>query len=259
MSKQNGSILRAEHAVSIRQVGFLSPFRWLRQGWEDMRYSLTASLGHGLIITAMGWVVVIFTNNHLYLFAAAISGFMLVSPLMAAGLYELSRRKESGLSVNFDMSLNGLRINGRRLAKLAALLVLAIFVWFGFSAMIFESYFHGELPAISGAIYQTSWITAAGTTFLVTYGAVGGVIAAGVFILTAVSVPMMMDRSTGLFAAMGTSVRAVMANLPAMLLWGSLLVVLSAIGFATQLWGMFVIIPLLGHATWHAYRVTVGT
>ena len=259
MSEQNVSTFQVEHAVSIRRVEFLSPFRWLRQGWEDMRYSLAASLGHGLIITAMGWVVVIFTNNHLYLFAAAISGFMLVSPLMAAGLYELSRRKESGLSVNFDVSLNGLRINGRRLAKLAALLVLAIFVWFGLSAMIFENYFHGELPAISGAIYQTSWITSSGATFLLTYGAVGGVIAAGVFILTAVSVPMVMDRSTGLIVAMETSVRAVMANLPAMLLWGGLLVVLTAIGFATQLWGMIVIIPLLGHATWHAYRDTVGT
>jgi uncharacterized membrane protein len=70
---------------------------------------------------------------------------------------------------------------------------------------------------------------------------------------------MIMDRSTGLLAAMGTSARAVMANLPAMLLWGGLLVVLTAIGFATQLWGMIVIIPLLGHATWHAYRDTVGT
>jgi uncharacterized membrane protein len=258
MREKNVSIHPAEHAISIRQVGLLSPLRWLGQGWADMRYSLTASLGHGLIITAMGWVVVIFTNNHLYLFAAAISGFMLVSPLMAAGLYELSRRKESGESVNFDVSLNGLRINGRRLAKLAALLVLAIFVWFGFSAIIFESYFHGELPAISGAIYQTSWITSADATFVLTYGAVGGVIAVGVFLLTAVSIPMIMDRSTGLIAAMGTSVRAVMANLPAMLLWAALLVTLTAIGFATQLWGMIVIIPLLGHATWHAYRDIVG-
>ncbi len=258
MSEQNVSTHQAEHAISIRQVGFLSPFRWLRQGWEDMRYSLTASLGHGLIITAMGWVVIIFTNNHLYLFAAAISGFMLVSPLMAAGLYELSRRKESGQPVSFDMSLNGLRINGRRLARLAALLVLSIFVWFGLSAIIFKNYFHGELPAISGAIYQTSWITSADATFLLTYGAVGGVIAVGVFLLTAVSVPMIMDRSTGLIAAMGTSVRAVMANLPAMLLWAVLLVTLTAIGFATQLWGMIVIIPLLGHATWHAYRDIVG-
>lgn len=256
MSKQDLSTRQTE--VSIKQVGLLSAFRWLRQGWEDMRYSLTASLGHGLIITAMGWVVVIFTNNHLYLFAAAISGFMLVSPLMAAGLYELSRCKESGQSVNFDVSLNGLGLNGRRLAKLAVLLVLAVLVWFGLSAMIFEKYFHGELPAISGAVYQTSWVTSAGATFLMAYGAVGGVITAGVFMLTAVSVPMIMDRSTGLFAAMGTSVRAVMANLPAMLLWGGLLVALTAIGFATQLWGMIVIIPLLGHATWHAYRDTVG-
>lgn len=257
MSEQNVSTLHAEYAVSIRQIGFLSPFRWLRQGWEDMRYSLTASLGHGLIITAMGWVVVIFTSNHLYLFAAAISGFLLVSPLMAAGLYELSRRKEAGQPVSFELSLNGLRINGRRLARLAVLLVLFIFVWFGLSAMIFKNYFHGELPAASGAIYQTSWITSGDATFLLTYGAVGGFIAAGVFILTAVSVPMIMDRSTGLIVAMGTSVRAVMANMAAMLLWAALLVTLTTIGFMTQLWGMIVIIPLLGHATWHAYRDTV--
>ena len=258
MSEQNVSTLQAEHAISIRQVGLLSPFRWLRQGWDDMRYSLTASLGHGLIITAMGWVVVMFTSNHLYLFAAAVSGFLLVSPLMAAGLYELSRRKESGQPVSFELSLNGLRVNAHRLTGLAVLLVLSIIIWFGLSAVIFKDYFHGELPAASGAIYQTSWITSGGTTFLLTYGAVGGVIAAGVFILTAVSIPMIMDRSTDLITAMTTSVRTVMANVPAMFLWAALLVTLTAIGFATWLWGMIIIIPLLGHATWHAYRDTVG-
>ncbi|TBR13782.1 MAG: DUF2189 domain-containing protein [Rugosibacter sp.] len=258
MSEQNASNLQTEQSIAIRRVGFLSPFHWLRQGWSDMVHSLTASLGHGLIITAMGWVVVMFTSNHLYLFSAAISGFLLVSPLMATGLYELSRRKESGQPVSFEFSLNGLKINGGRLARLAALLVPFVFVWIGLSALIFKNYFHGELPAISGAIYQTSWITSGGTTFLLTYGITGGVIAAGVFMLTAVSVPMIMDRSTGLMTAMGTSIKVVMANVPAMLLWAALLVTLTAIGFATQLWGMIVIIPLLGHATWHAYRDTVG-
>lgn len=245
-------------AVRILSVGFLSPFRWLRQGWEDLRYSLKASLAHGLIVTAMGWIVVMFTSSHLYLFTAAISGFMLVSPLLATGLYELSRRKESGQPVNFELSLAGLRTNGRRLARFAAVLTPFIFAWMGISALIFREFFHGDIPALTGAIYQTSWLSSGGVNFMLTYGAVGGVIAALVFALTVVSVPMIMDRSTGLMAAVCTSIKVVRLNFFAILLWAALLLALTLIGFATQLWGMIVIVPWLGHATWHAYRDTVG-
>lgn len=253
--KKTGSALESS---LVRHVSFLSPFRWLQQGAADMRYTLAASLGHGLIITAMGWVVVIFTSYHLYLFAAAISGFLLVSPLMASGLYELSRRKETGQPISFERSLNGLILNGRPLARLAGLLVLLMVVWFALSSFIFSAYFHGQLPEVSGAMYQTSWLKTVGMEFLLSYSLIGGAIAAVVFAVTAISVPMIMDRGTDLTTAMGISIQVVLNNLPAMFLWAALLAGLTAIGFITQLWGMIVILPLLGHATWHAYRETVA-
>jgi uncharacterized membrane protein len=240
-----------------RGVGVLSPFRWLRLGWQDFVHSLRASLAHGLLITAMGWVVLMFTSGDLYLFTAAISGFLLISPLMATGLYELSRRRELGQPVTFDASLGGLKNNGSRLIQLATILVLCIFAWFGLSHLIFREFFGGSMPVLAGAIYQTSW-RSGGPGFLLVYGAVGGGIALLVFVLSVISVPMMMDRGTALATAMSTSVRTVWRNVPAMLLWGLLLTALTLVGFATQLWAMIVIIPWLGHATWHAYRDTVG-
>lgn len=243
--------------IQPQKVGFWGPFCWLRKGWQDFTHSLRASLAHGLIITAMGWVVVMFTSSNLYMFTAAISGFLLISPLMAAGLYELSRRKESGQPVTFDASLGGLKQNGGRLTRFAAVLVLFIFAWFGLSGLLFKEFFGGNIPALSGSIYQTSWLSG-GTGFALIYSAVGGVIALLVFVLSVVSVPMMMDRGTDPATAMLTSARAVWLNIPAMLHWAVLLVALTLVGFLTQLWGMIVIIPWLGHATWHAYRDIIG-
>lgn len=243
--------------TELRKIGFWSPFRWLRKGWTDLRHSLWASLTHGLIITAMGWIVLMFTSSHLYMFTAAISGFLLISPVMTAGLYELSRSRELGRPPTFDVSLASLKKNGSSLMRFAMILVPLIFVWLGLSGLVFKDFFGGDLPAMSGAIYQTSW-HAGGMGFILTYGAVGGVIAVMAFVVSVISVPMIMDRGVAPATAMLTSAKVVWLNLPAMLHWAVLLAVLTVVGFATQLWAMIVIIPWLGHATWHAYRDTVG-
>lgn len=243
--------------AQLRKVGFFSPFSWLRKGWQDFTHSFWASLAHGLIITAMGWIVLMFTSSHLYMFTAAVSGFLLISPLLTAGLYELSRRRESGQSVTFDVSLASLKTNGSSLIRFAAVLVPLVFVWLALSGLVFADFFGGDVPALSGAVYQTSWRTG-GMGFVLTYGAVGGVIAVLAFVLSVISVPMMMDRGVGPTVAMLTSARVVWLNIPAMLHWAALLATLTVVGFATQLWGMIVIIPWLGHATWHAYRDTAG-
>lgn len=243
--------------IRIMRIGFSRPFRWLHEGWQDLMYSPRASLAHGLIITAMGWIVVIFTSNHLYLFTAAISGFMLVGPMLAAGLYELSRRKMAGQLVNFEASLDGLKRNVNQLARFAIVPVAFIFAWLGISALIFKDFFHGDVPALTGAIYQTTWLSG-GAAFLLTYGIVGGAMAVTIFVLSVISVPMIMDRGTEPAVAIVTSVKVVGMNIFPMLLWAALLVALTLIGLLTQLWGMVLIIPLLGHATWHAYKDTVG-
>lgn len=240
-----------------RRIGFLSPFVWLQKGWQDFRHSLWASLAHGLIITAMGWIVLMFTSSHLYMFTAAISGFLLVSPVMAAGVYELSRRRESGQPVTFQDSLQGLQRDGGRLTRFAGMMVLFVVIWFVISNLILNEYFGRDIPALSGAIYQTSWF-AGGPKFLLTYVAVGGVVALVVFMLSVVSMPMMIDRDVSPGEAMLLSMRTVWHNIPGMLHWAVLLTLLTLVGFATQLWGMIVIIPWLGHATWHAYRETIG-
>lgn len=243
--------------TKFRKVGFLSPFRWLRKGWADLMHSLWASLAHGLIITAMGWIVLMFTSSHLYMFTAAISGFLLISPLMTVGLYELSRSRELGRPLTFDASLASLKNNGSSLMRFAIVLVPFIFVWLGLSGLVFKDFFGGDLPALSGAIYQTSWRTG-GMGFVLTYSAVGGAIAVMAFVLSVISVPMMIDRGVAPATAMLTSAKVVWLNLPAMVHWATLLSLLTVVGFATELWGMIVIIPWLGHSTWHAYRDIVG-
>jgi uncharacterized membrane protein len=240
-----------------KKIGFLSPLRWLRLGWQDFSHSRRASLAYGLITTAMGWAVLTFTSDNLYLFTAATSGFLLIGPLMASGVYELSRRKETGQPVTFDASLAGLKEHGSRLTRFASILLLFVFVWLGLSSLLFKGFFGATVPILPGVtLYQTFWLSG-GPGFILTYSAVGGVIALVVFALSVVSVPLMMDRKTEPEVAMLTSARAVWLNIPTMLHWAVLLVALTLVGFATQLWGMIIIIPWLGHATWHAYKDSV--
>ena len=239
--------------VEIDRVPLLRPLTWLAKGWLDLRRHWGASLGYGALIVALGWTLLVFCGTHPYFIAAAISGFLLVGPLMSAGLCEMSRRYSLGQPASFDDSLEGFARNATALFEFGVILAICAAVWFAVSALLLGTVFNIPQPTISETLYQ-GFLDSTNRTQVLAYIAVGGVLATGVFAVSVVAIPLIIDRHATAGEAMRASVGAVLRNIPAMILWSASILVLTIIGYAPLLAGLLIVAPLLGHATWHAYK-----
>ncbi|MFA9440885.1 DUF2189 domain-containing protein [Uliginosibacterium sp. sgz301328] len=239
--------------VAANVVEISRPLKWLARGARDMAASPGTSLMYGVFFAAVGYIILNYVSAQPYLFTAAVSGFMLVGSLAAAGLYEVSRRAENGMHTSLGESLNGLARNGDSLFYFGLILAIAMISWERLSAILFALFYHDDVPNMAN-FYREVFFSGRYTTFVSAYLIIGGALATLVYVLSAVSVPLLMDRDIDVVTAMMASAQAVGHNLAAMALWAILLVVLMAIGFATYMVGMIFMLPLAGHATWHAYR-----
>ena len=239
--------------LEILHVPFFRPLLWLGRGWLDMRKHWGASLGYGALIVALGWTLLVFCATHPYFVAAAITGFLLVGPAMSAGLCEMSRRYSLGQPASFDDSLEGFGRNAPALAEFGVILAICAVAWFGISAVLLGTVFHIAAPSISETMYR-GFIDSANRSQVLAYIGVGGVLAAGVFAISVVAIPLIIDRHGTAGQAMLASFKAVLSNIPAMIVWSGLILILTVIGYAPLLGGLLIVAPLLGHATWHAYR-----
>jgi uncharacterized membrane protein len=238
--------------VEVRRVPPRQVLEWLNRGWDDVVRIGSSGLAHGALIAILGAVLLMLGSTHVYLMAAAVTGYLLVGPIMTTGLCELARRREARESLTFDDSLQAITRNPEGLMHFGGVLALIAILWFVLSAILLESVSSAPLPSLAVALWGGSSLLTASQ--LLGYIAVGGVLAALVFAVSVVAVPLIIDRHTGATDAIRASLRATFANLPAMFLWALLIVGLTAIGFLTLLVGMVVVAPLLGYATWHAYR-----
>ncbi|HXA35435.1 MAG TPA: DUF2189 domain-containing protein, partial [Steroidobacteraceae bacterium] len=223
--------------LEVVHVPVFQPFVWLRDGWLDMRRHWGASLGYGALIVALGWTVLVFCGTHPYFIAAAISGFLLVGPLMSAGLCEMSRRYSLGQSANFDDSLEGFARNAPALFEFGVILAICAAVWFGVSALLLGTVFHIAAPDIRETLYR-GFLDSTNRTQVIAYVVIGGVLATAVFAVSVVAIPLIIDRRASAGQAMRASVNAVFHNIPAMVLWSALILVLTVIGYAPLLAGL---------------------
>jgi uncharacterized membrane protein len=242
----------AQGLNQVRRVPITRPFIWLNRGIGDLVTHQMASFAYGLLVSVMGGLILMY-ERHPYFIAAAISGFLLVGPILTAGLCELSRLHDRGDEASFDTSLKVLRSHRRDLMRFAQVLILFSLVWFLLSTMLMQAFLGGTGPDLSSTVWGDvlSRIT---SEQLLAYILVGGGLACVVFAVSVVSIPMIIDRGSEAGAAMRTSLRVTVADWPAMIVWAALIAILVGIGFMTFLVGMVVIFPLLGHATWYAYK-----
>jgi len=244
-----------EKALAVRTVGIDAPLRWLRKGWEDLRYDPLSSLGFGVVFAIGGGLIVLATLRAPHLMAVAFSGFFLLAPLLAAGLYALSRLRGTVERPAFFDALALVKAKKASLAQVGLGLLLVMLVWERFTAMLFAVLASPETasPTIAALIVSgEEW------PLVVAWFVTGGLVAAGIFTVTVVSVPLLLDRDVDLFTAVATSVQVVRTNPWPMAVWAAWIVGLTLLGYALVLFGLAVTLPLLGHATWHAYRELVG-
>lgn len=242
---------------AVRQVDALRPFLWLRRGWRDFASTWYISLGMGALFALLGWGLVnwAWELNHLSLTLS--TGFMLVSPFLAVVFYYLSRRQERQRgSVGVSHFFRLLGRNGASIGIYAVFLMFCLSVWERLSAILVALFLKGDF--IAGDYFSLMHLfTGAQWRFVTAYVLTGGLLAALVFAVSVVSLPMMLDRRVDTVTAVLTSLRAARANPGAMIVWAGLIAGLMVVGFATWFVGLAILFPVLGHATWHAYRELV--
>ncbi|MEX2481341.1 MAG: DUF2189 domain-containing protein [Gammaproteobacteria bacterium] len=231
----------------------MHPINWLLAGVRDLIATPAASLAYGLLVTALGLVLLVLGSAYIYFLIAAVSGFLLIGPVMAAGLCELSRLRDQGEAADFDHSLDVLARKRTPLAHYSVLLLGVGLIWFIVSDVLLRAVIGEPAPAFDRSLWG-GLLAVLSTREILVYVAVGGVIAAAVFAVSVVTIPALIDRPLRAREAMALSLAAVRTHPATMAVWAALIVALTALGFATGLLGMIVIYPLLGHATWHAYR-----
>jgi uncharacterized membrane protein len=247
-------------APAIRRIGPADLFDALAKGWNDF----SAMPSHALFMCAIYPIVGLLLAGLTLGFATLpllfplAAGFALIGPIAAMGLYELSRRREAGVTTAASDALDVLRSPSiGAIVALGALLMIIFVVWVATARAIYVANFGYAAPASIGQFVNDILFTPGGWNLIVAGNGVGFLFAVVALAVSVVSFPLLLDRDVGAAVALMTSVRAVAANPATMALWGLIVAVMLFIGSLPLFIGLAVVLPLLGHATWHLYRKVV--
>ena len=231
---------------------YTRPLRWLTLGWHDMQRTPLLSLGYGALFAVLGYALTHYAWGSAQLSFTLTSGFLLVAPFLAIVFYDLSHLAEHRHAPRLLHIIKPLRANGGSILFFALMLGFAMSVWERLSAIFLALNINGELVGFYG--FSNALLHGQQLDVIVPYLLMGALLAAVVFALSVVSLPMLLHRRVDLATALMTSLWTVRSNPLLMLEWALIIVALSVVGFATMFIGMVVIFPLIGHASWHAYR-----
>lgn len=239
----------------IRVVEALRPLAWLQRGWRDVCRRPWLGIGHGAVLALGGLLLAWAARDHFWWLAGSVSGFLLVAPILATGLYAVSRALSRGEPADWDTVRRVWRSFDRRLVGFGIGLALAGTGWWLTSAALITLY--APVPIRAPGDFLRHVVVAPGGLFE-GWLMLGGLLAAPVFASSVVAIPMLLDRPVGVLAAVLTSWRVVLANPVPMALWAALVMGLTLLGLMAMLVGVAVVVPILGHASWYAYCDLIG-
>ena len=247
----------------VKTVGMMQPLIWLVLAWRDIAKSGWISILHGLVLSVAGVAIIAFARHRFWLLAGALSGFMVIAPVLATSLYALSRaverRERADFSVVLKTWLNWQHNNFNKwdndywcMVQFGLLLAGAATGWVLTSAALITllapvpingplDFVHHVMLAPDGWLFEI-WL------------ALGGVMAAPLFASSVVAMPLLLDRRISLMQAILTSWQCVLENPMPMAFWASLIMIFTLLGLGSLLLGLIPVLPMLGHASWHAYR-----
>ncbi len=247
----------------VRTVGLMQPMTWLVLAWRDMARSGWISFAHGLAITAFGGAILAVAHHRFWLLAGALSGFLVVAPVLATSLYALSRaleqRQEANLGVvlktwlNWHNSLLDKRgTDAWCMVRVGALLALAATGWVITSAAFIT--FLAPVPVETPMDFMRHVVLANNGWLFELWLGLGSLLAAPIFASSVIAMPLLLDRRASLRVAVLTSWQVVVANPLPMAFWAALILGFTLLGLGSLLLGLIFVMPMLGHASWHAYR-----
>lgn len=250
----DSAALNESHRYTVREIGLAEPLQWLALGWRDFVRAPGPGILHGFALTMFGAALLAVAHSQFWLLAGAFSGFLLMGPLAATGLYAISRALERGEPPTMATAMRSWIPRDHRLVLFGVLLSGAGTFWVLTSASLItglaDAAVRNPVDFIRHVVLsQRSWLFEA-------WLALGGAMAAPVYASSVVSIPLLLDRPIGVLGAVLTSWRCVLANPGPLALWGALLMALAGLGIATG-FGLVVVVPWLAHASWHAYRALV--
>ena len=228
---------------------------WLAAGWFDLRRNPVQSLAYGLAVYVLSVLVIwgLIAIGVPSLILPALSGFLVVGPLLAIGLYEKSRRLQAGQPVTLANMIVARPRSGGQLVFAGLLLCLLVMLWLRAADLLY-ALFYGLLPFPGyDQILGQMLTTPRGWALILTGSAIGGLFAAFAMAISMFSIPMLLEGRVDALTALGTSFALTTQNLRAVLPWGAIVVAGFALSAVTGLLGLIVIFPLLGHGTWHAW------
>ena len=238
------------------QVPILRPLSWLARGAGDLRRRPLPGLVHGGAAMLFAKLLLWRGRDRFWLLAGAFSGFLLVAPVVATGLYAVSRAIEGGQRFGLREVLALWRSGDRRLVIFGSLLALAGTGWVLSSASLITRF--ASAPVLQPMDFVHIVVLGPDNLLFVAWLGLGSVLAAPIFASSVVAIPLLLDRRIGVLAAVLVSVRSTLLNPAALALWASLILALTLLGMATFMLGLVFVVPWLSHASWHAYRDLVG-
>jgi uncharacterized membrane protein len=240
--------------IRLRPLRLRDPLRWLALGAQDFRRAPGIGLFYGGCFIAMGWALLkVYQNAPIYVLALS-AGFLLMGPFMGMGLYRVSQHLERGEKPDFGDSLMAWDTRTGTLAIFGFVLLVLEMLWGRSALIVFAISFNG-MPDFQGSLLKL--LDPKNLGFIVAYVSVGAVFAGLIYAISVVSIPMILDRQTDAITAGLTSLRLVLTQPLVMLWWGALITVLVVLALLPWFLGLFVVGPVLGHASWHAYRAAV--
>lgn len=240
----------------VRQVSPGHVLRWIKLGWQDLIRAGWPSLLHGIIVFIASIGIVFIALLYWPLLPGAVSGFVLVGPILATGLYALSQRLEQGQEPRLQDAVLAWQHGSKCLFRFGTLLVLLGAAWVAVTAVLFHFFVDAEINQPQAFLH---YVLVQNEAHFLLWAILGGLGTALVFGLTVVSVPLLLDRDINTPNALQTSIRAVGENPITMGVWAICILIATGFSIITLMLGFVVLYPLMGHASWHVYRDLVDS
>jgi len=249
-SNQDNGSESLPFAAPCRKLEISAPLRWIALGWKDLKLAPRQSLSYGFILVLCSYLMAFLaiTFGNLVVLLALLSGFIFLGPMLAMAFYDISLQLQKGRKPTLGHSIRESWHHIGNEMVFAVILMIIFLVWaraVSLTHVFFPMRANPDLAELA--------------TFLGVGTIVGSLFAAFVFCISAFSLPMIIDRKTDMVTAVVTSFNAVLRNKVPMLIWALLIISAVALGLITAFIGLGITLPLIGHATWHAYRETIDS